>query len=258
MSHMTVYMGISANKLKGAFDQDKISELVDEVMQKYLVETAEEKNIKCDWYVIGGRWEGSIAAVKGSENVLETESGMFPYQFIDQYDVIVNNGNRGPYFAGSTEYVPANGGLKKEIDWEGIAKLQEFMYFKYQELILNRDPRFGGRIPDGHVIKEDGLYVDNEGELVLLLKKGESFEERAVRTGETYSRSIGIPDAYIDTQGVWHDENEVWDAMMRGKLKGVKGNTQEFAQQTYMKNFTKFMDGELQDNDCFVVLDCHM
>ena len=115
MSHKTVYMGISANKLKGSVSLENISAYVEKTMRKYVEETAKEENIKCDWYVIGGRWEGAVGAVKGTENILLTENGLFAYQLFDQYDAIINNGQRGPYFVDDVEYIPVNAGLKKDI-----------------------------------------------------------------------------------------------------------------------------------------------
>ena len=32
---------------------------------------------------------------------------------------------------------------------------------------------------------------------------------------------------------------------------------EEAAQEAYLENYEKFMDEELKDDDCFVILDCH-
>lgn len=39
-------------------------------------------------------------------------------------------------------------------------------------------------------------------------------------------------------------------------IKNLPDNSEEAAQQAYLENYEKFMDDELQDDDCFVILDC--
>ena len=34
-------------------------------------------------------------------------------------------------------------------------------------------------------------------------------------------------------------------------------NPEEAAQEAYLEKYEKFMDEELKDDDCFVILDCH-
>lgn len=259
MSHKTVYMGISANKLKGSVSLENISAYVEKTMRKYVEETAKEENIKCDWYVIGGRWEGAVGAVKGTENVLLTENGLFAYQLFDQYDAIINNGQRGPYFVDDVEYVPVNAGLKKDIAWDAISKLDQYKTFKFLELVLNRDPRLGDSLPEGYEIKDGDLYAGEDKS--LFLKNKETFNEWAERLGIQFGRAMMPPDAYIDTKGVWHDDNDAWaefeKIVMSGRFEDLPENQEEAAQQAYLENYEKFMDEELKDDDCFVILDCH-
>jgi hypothetical protein len=259
MSHKTVYMGISASQLGQMFAPDKIASIVEKTMQKYVEETAKEDDIKCDWYVIGGRWEGAVGAIKGAENVLLTESGLFAYQLFDQYDAIINNGQRGPYFVDNVEYIPVNAGLKKEIAWDAISRLDQYKTFRFLELVLNRDPRLGDSLPEGYEIKDGDLYAgENES---LFLKNKETFSEWADRLGIQFGRAMMPPDAYIDTKGVWHDENDAWAVfekkLMSGRFDEMPENPQEAAQEAYLENYEKFMDEELKDDDCFVILDCH-
>ena len=259
MSHKTVYIGIPASKLKGAFDENQIASIVEKIMKKYVEETAKEENIKCDWYVIGGRWEGAVGAIKGAENVLLTESGLFAYQLFDQYDVIINNGQRGPYFVDDVEYIPINAGLKKDIAWDAISRLDQYKSYKFFELVLNRDPRLGDSLPEGYEIKDGDLYAGENKS--LFLKKKETFSEWVERMGIQFGRAMMPPDAYIDTKGVWHDDNDVWAVfekkLMSGNFDDMPDNPEEAAQQAYLENYEKFMDEELEDDDCFVILDCH-
>lgn len=39
-------------------------------------------------------------------------------------------------------------------------------------------------------------------------------------------------------------------------IKNLPDNSEEAAQQAYLENYEKFMDEELKDDDCFVILDC--
>lgn len=259
MSHKTVFMGISASKLGHRFDPDKIAETVENIMKKYVEETAQEDDIKCDWYAIGGRWEGAIGALKGAENVLLTENGLFAYDFFELYDAIINNGQRGPYFVDDVEYIPINAGLKKDIAWDAVSKLDQYKTFKFLELVLNCDPRIGNSLPEGYEIKDGDLFGGKNQS--LLLKKGEIFAEWVNRLGIQFDRALIPPDAYIDTKGIWHDENDGWaeleKKLMRGKLNEMPEDPVEAAQEIYVGKFEKFIADELKDNDCFVVLDCH-
>lgn len=259
MSHKTVYMGIPANELKGDISLERVSSYVEKTMAKYVEETAQEENIKCDWYVIGGRWEGAVGAVKGAENVLLTENGLFAYQLFDQYDALINHGQRGPYFVDDIEYVPVNAGLKKSIAWDAVSRLDHYKDFKFLELVLKRDPRLGGRLPEGYEIKDGNLFAGEDKSLIL--KEGETFAEWVDRLGMQFGRAMMPPDAYIDTKGVWHDENDEWaefeKKIMSRKFKDMPENPEEAAQEAYLEKYEKFMDEELKDDDCFVILDCH-
>ena len=276
MSHKTVYLGIPAKKLNGAFSEEKLCSAVESIMSQYVEETAEDGNkIQCDWYSIGGRWSGAVAAVKGTDNILPTENGLFPYELFDQYDAIINNGNRGPYYVDKTEYVPIDCGKKKDIDWESIHKLDEYMTYKFFELAFNRDARFGD-LPDSYVFKDDGLYIKtDDGNTFFVYKKGETFDEYVVRREIKFERAILPPDAFIGLDGEWHDDNDIWrhfeqvamSKIMNEDLDEEEGfeqfiaetsdNPAEAAQEGFAKMFDNFLDNELGDDDYFVVLDCH-
>lgn len=259
MSHKVVYMGISGNELKGDISLKKVSSYVKKTMKEYVEETAKEKNVKCDWYVIGGRWEGAIGAIKGAKNVVLTENGLFPYKFFDQYDAIINAGHRGPYFVDDVEYIPVNAGLKKDIAWDSISRLAQYKTFRFLELILNKDSCLGDGLVEGYEIKDGNLYVGKNKSLIL--KNNETFSEWAERLGVQFGRVMMSPDAYIDVKGVWHDENDAWakceKEIMSGKFRDIPENLEEAVQKAYLENYEKFMNEELKDDDCFVILDCH-
>lgn len=261
MSHKTVYLGISADELNGDVIKDKVSLYVETAMSKYVEGTATPKNIKCDYYLIGGRWDGAIGTVKGTKNILSTENGTFIYTLFDEYDAIVNNGQRGPYFLDGIEYIPISGGFKKDIDWNSISKFNLYKKFKLLELVLNRDPKIGDKLPSGYKIVNNDLYIETDGHKNQILKKSETFSEWIKRQNIKFSREMLPPDAYVDKNGVWHDENDIWDEFERNiinyKLEDMSKNPFEAVQKNFIKQFENFMDNELQDDDYFVILDCH-
>ena len=150
--------------------------------------------------------------------MLLTENGLFAYQLFDQYDAIINNGHRGPYFVDDIEYAPVNAGLKKNIAWDAISRLDNYKDFKFLELVLNRDPRLGNRLPEGYEIK-DGDPFAGEGKSPIL-KEGETFVEWVDRLGMQFDRAMMPPDAYIDTKGAWHDENDEWAEFEKKLMSG--------------------------------------
>lgn len=261
MSHKTVYLGISANKLNGNVSEDKIYLYVETVMSKYVEETAKSRNVKCDWYLIGGRWEGAIGAVKGTKNILSAENGTFIYTLFDEYDAIVNNGQRGPYFLDGIEYIPISGGFKKDIDWNSVSKFNQYKKFKLLELVLNRDPKIGNKLPSEYKIVDNDLYIETDGQKNQILKKGETFSEWIKRQNIKFSREMLNPDAYVDKNGVWHDENDIWAEFEKKNInfetENMAKNPFEAVQESFIKQFENFMDNELQDDDYFVILDCH-
>lgn len=260
MSHKTVIMGIPSHYLNGSFDTDTVSNYVEKVMAQYVEETAREENIKCDWYVIGGRWAGCFGALKSANHIWISEQGVFAYQLFDEYDAIANGGKRGPYVIEDVEYVPINGGLKKDIAWDSIHKFDVYTKYLLLEMIQQQDPRLG-QLPDEYKFKADGLYVESEGELYLLLKAGESFEEY-VRREEIIFANAGLDvDAYIDISGMWHDESDCWDnwiqQMANGKSRELPENPGETAKEEFDAAYHRFVDNELSENDGIIVLDCH-
>ena len=79
--------------------------------------------------------------------------------------------------------------------------------------------------------------------------------------GTSFERFLAPPDAFIDTRGIWHDDNDAWDQFMHQVMSGKSGtmpnNLEEAAQQSFMRDFESFLDNELQEDDCIIVLDCH-
>ena len=96
--HNIVYLAISKVFLPPSVQPDHIKKHVDKVMRQYTEESAaNQESIKCDWYVIGGRWDGILAAEKDTTGVYPSESGVFSFDSMQAYDIIVNAGNSGPY-----------------------------------------------------------------------------------------------------------------------------------------------------------------
>jgi len=264
--HMTVCVGISAEKIAGKNSNEEISEVVESILHPY-VEGAEDKSKwKMDWYVIGGRWEGVFGVVKGTEsnNIYLTESGRFAYELFDQYDVICNKGQIGPYVAGEMEYIPATGALMKDIDWYAIDKLNYFWMYRYMQIIMNeeeRAERLEGKIPGGFIIENDYIYHASDENKTILYKKGETFEEHISRREIEFDKALLPLDAYVDKQGKWHDVNEV--SLDREKvneiLEGADDSediTELFANE-FKNELNKFLDEEMQPDDYLIVLDCH-
>ena len=163
-----------------------------------------------------------------------------------------------------TEYIPVNGGRKKDIAWDAVSKLNAYKNYKYLELVLNKDPLLGGGTVEGVKTIDGDLYLESEGSEKLALKNGEVFYDWAKRMGVEFGRAMMPPDAYIDTKGIWHDDNDAWAAfeakVMSGKIDDISGDfqdLQEAMQAEYMKGYESFLDDELKEDDCFVILDCH-
>ena len=162
MSHKTIYLILSKEKVANDTSVEHISALADEVMSNYLEETATEENAKLDYYVIGGRWAGTFGAPKGTEAVFPVDENIFAYQFTDNYNAIANNGNNGAYLDDGVEYIPINGGLKKDIDRFFINRFESYTTYMLLQLFYSRDPRFGN-LPPEYEIADGCLYI-NYGE----------------------------------------------------------------------------------------------
>lgn len=260
MSHKVVYLTIPGFVLKGEFSKELIEEKVASLMRHYVEETADEDDYPtCDGYEIGGRWAGALGALKGTQTVVPAQEGKFAFEFMDTYSVVVHRGQPGPYIAGKKEFVPINGGLAKDIDWTAATDLQNYMEYRIMQLALEKDPMMGNLLHQ-FSFREDGLYPAQPGADIPVLKKDETFEQWCQRLGKDGQRGILPPDAYTDRQGVWHDENEVWEQWQEDLLRGGRGipeNPQEAAQEQFQEAFHKYLDEELQSDDCLVILDCH-
>ena len=259
--HNFLFLGIPAKEIKNGFNYDDIEIYVNKVMSKYVTDTADEENVKCDYCQIGGRWQGVLAAKKDSKNVILTETGMFEenYDFFQVYNALENNGENGPYVIDDVEYVPVNGGLMSDIGLDFISRFRHFEMYAYSKHIMEKDPRLG-ETPDYCRIADDGLYCMTEtGEENLMYKKDESFAQFAERMEIEFMPDFIPPHAYVDLDGVWHDENEVWDNIEAELLSGkfpaedvMDDAGQKFAEAAY-----EFIKG-LAPEDGLVVVDYHI
>lgn len=262
MSHKTIYIALPAAKVGGDTSREHIDELTDFILSPYVEETAAEGMMRIDWYKIGGRWTGAFAALKSAPSAYLPEDGGFGYEFIDRYDLICNSGERGPYIAGKEEFIPVNGACNKDIEWDALDKLNQYSGYRYMEMVLNRDERVGGEVPDELEIIGDELYMIVEDDKMLFLKRGESFEERNERMEIEFDSFVMPPDAYIDLDGVWHDDNDIWERWEKGGPKAISdvlssgGNPQEVAFKEFVAGFYKMRDS-LQDDDYILVVDGH-
>lgn len=259
--HNFLFLGIPAKGLSNGFNLDDIQVYVDKVMSKYVMDTANEENVKCDYYQIGGRWQGLFGAKAENKNVILTDTGMFEenYDFFPFYNALVNNGENGPYIIDDVEYVPVNGGLMSDIGLDVINRFREYRMYLIFKSFLDGDSRVGNA-PDTCRITEEGIYfADDSGEERLMLKKGETFAQFAERLGISFVWEWITPHAFVDLGGVWHDENEVWDNIQAELLSGkfpaedVMANAGEkFAEMAY--EFVKSLNPE----DGLVVVDYHI
>ena len=252
--HNFLILAIPEKELNGVFDISAAEKYVSEKLKKYT-------NEKFDYYSIGGRWEGLLIAKKDSNNILLTENGVFEecYNFFNTYDALENNGQRGPYIIENTEYVPANGGLVKDIEWEVFHKFEEYVQFLIFRHIWEHDERLG-RIPDAYKFKEDGLYIASpeNNEMFLLYKNDESFSDYITRKDLTFAIKFPAPFAFVDYDGYWHDENEIWGKLEADllKSKNMPEDPEEFVQEEYQKAFFTFLD-TLKPTDGVVIVDYH-
>lgn len=259
--HNFLFMGIPAKELKNGFNFGDIQTYADKVMSKYVAETAKDENVKCDYFQIGGRWQGVFAAKADSKNIILTDTNMFEenYDFFQLYNALENNGANGPYIIDDVEYVPINGGLMSDIGLDFINRFRHYDMYAYSKHIMEKDPRLGDT-PDYCRIADEGLYcMTDTGEENLMYQKGESFAQFAERMGIKFMPDFIPPHAYVDLDGVWHDENEVWDRLQAELANGnfPKGNPTEIASQEFHKMIFEFVMS-LKDDDCLVVIDYHI
>lgn len=263
MSHIIIFMSIPGEKLSGNTSKENIDRIVSETLAPYVEDTAQnDTNIKIDEYRIGGRWEGFAAAIKTNTDYYPAERGDFIYDALKQYNLICNKGAKGPYLAGDTEFVPISGAIKKNIDFLAVDKLQNYMFYKYGQMYLVKDPFLGGTdLPEGWRIEGEDLYVGD----TLFIKGNESWEERVARTGAEFSPAmIGGVDAYIDNKGVWHDDNELWNEWEREGMRVFmetgnvpEGNPHEEIPKMFEEKVDKFINEEVRDDDYLLIIDGH-
>lgn len=252
--HNFLIMGIPANELKGQFDKKTVDAYAEKVLGKYTED-------KCDYFEVGGRWQGVLGAKKNNANILLTETNCFEenYDFFGKYNALENNGANGPYIIDGVEFVPVNGGLVNEIEWDIIPRFMECVTYIVVKHVLEKDPRLG-TIPDQYRYQDGNLYLDvpNHG-LHLLLKNGESFCDYAQRHEYVFNRDFIPPHAYVDLNGDWHDENEIWDDLQNDLLSGksLPDNIHEFAANAFRDRVHDFLD-TLQPEDGVVIVDFHV
>ena len=256
MSHIVIFIGIPANKINSDYSAQHIDQLVENILEPYVEETTEEGKMKIDWYQIGGRWEGAVAAVKGTQDVYPARQ--FAYQ-MDEYIAVCCKGMAGPYIAGNTEYIPVTGARSKDIAWDALNRLELEKNYTLWKMLLNRDPLFGGKIPDGLEIRDGDLYLKDGNFLVL--KQGETQEELIKRMNYSFNTAIMPPDAYVDLEGNWHDDNEIWDEWASdfnamSKMMSSDQNPHEKAQEEFCERAMAFSKN-LADDDYFIVIDGH-
>lgn len=267
MSHMVIYMGISSDKIHGDTSEKHIDAIVKNVLSKYVYDedAPEQGTEKIDWYEIGGRWEESLAALESAPSAYKAKSGKFAYTSMEEYDAICNNGNHGPYVAGKETFIPINGAYKKDIDLTAFQKLDLYQMYKTTLMVLNRDMRLDGQVPDEVEIIGDALYTKDD-EHKLLAMQGESFEAWLERLGwlESGLSKLDLAygsDAYIDLDGTWHDVNDVWAKWEAGGTKTMlkalsSDNPEEAACEELWDEMNSFIDS-LSDNDYLLVIDGH-
>lgn len=71
-----------------------------------------------------------------------------------------------------------------------------------------------------------------------------------------------LPDAYVDTDGNWHDENEKWDELQSDGFRFMESvmrsgqDLTEVMQNQFFDAFEEFLDS-LNDDDYLLILDGH-
>lgn len=71
-----------------------------------------------------------------------------------------------------------------------------------------------------------------------------------------------LPDAYVDTDGNWHDENEKWDELQSDGFRFMESvmwsgqDLPEVMQNQFFDAFEEFLDS-LNDDDYLLILDGH-
>ena len=253
--HNTVYMVISANKIEGDASKKHIDEIVQDVLMPYCGEEAEDWHM--DWYVIGGRWAGFSAVLKGTK-CYESSSGTFAYSLFDKYDALMNNGEHGPYVIDGVEYIPINGARKKDILWDCIHKFDTMNTMRIFQMLLNEEDRnryLGGVLPENYSIDGDALYLKSGS---LCYRAGESFAEFTERLGIALTKSILPVDAYIDKDGEWHNGDDLMDdAEFMEKLIEESENVVEDLEYALTERFFKYIDEDVEDDEFILVLDTH-
>lgn len=190
-----------------------------------------------------------------------TETGCFEetYDFFGKYNVLENNGANGPYMIDGVEFVPVNGGFVSEIEWDVIPRFMECATYVIKKHILEKDPRLG-TIPDEYKYQDGDLYLDvPDHGLHLLIKNGETFSAYAQREGYVFERDFIPPHAYVDLDGVWHDDNEIWEELEKNLLSGknMPDDINTFASNEFRDRVHRFLD-TLQPEDGVVIVDFHV
>ena len=255
--HNRVYVTIPVSKLAGDASTKHIDKLVADIMKSYCPPTAKPGMAKMDYYTVGGRFGGFTGVVKGTD-CYPNPSGQFDYTFTDEYDAYFYFGQQhGPYKFDNTEYVPVIGAKKKDIAFDSVNKLAVAIQLRVWEIMLKEDLRkqyLNGSIPEGCSVRADGVYANGE----LLLKKNETYAEAAKRHGVKFATFLTDPDAYIDLNGKWHSDDEVFaDKAFMKKAEKSSGNLIAEAAEEFINRLIKYIENTLGDEDYIVMVDTH-
>lgn len=258
--HKTIYMIISKSEINGDTSKEHIDAIVERVLTPYCGSDAEEDHYYMDWYQIGGRWAGFTGVIKGTD-CYPTEEGRFAYEHFDRYDAFVNNGKFGPYVIDDIEYIPIIGAKKKDIAWDCIEKFNNAWMLRYFQIVVNeaeRNALLGGEIPAGFYVENDVLYLESDVEHNALYIKGETFTENMLRRGIKFGKGIMTPDAYVDKEGKWHDDNQIWenDELMRNLIENNE-DLEMAVMEKFSDGLYDYLEEQVEDEDYILVIDGH-
>ena len=258
--HKIVFMVIPAEKLSGNTTKNNIDSVIATILAPYCGEDADDSKYQMDYYEVGGRWSGFLGVVKGKD-CYPSQEGRFLYKFFDNYNGVFNGGKNGPYIVEGTEYIPIIGAKKKDIAWECVPLFEVYSYFRLFQLAMNVDR---DALPDGLIIDGNKIYdPELPGNQVVYIE-GESVYENIERLGIDISRGVVLPDAFVDKDGCWHDDGEIWNntkliekiAKKSGSLNGA--DLEDAVASEFFKRFYNYLDDTVEDEDYIVVVDAHI
>ena len=255
--HKIVFMIIPAEKLSGNTTKNNIDSVIDTILAPYC--GADDSKWQMDSYEVGGRWSGFWGVVKGTD-CYPSEEGRFAYRQFQFYDALVNGGEIGPYIVEGTEYIPVIGAKKKNIAWECVPLFEMYSLFKLFQIAMNEDRDV---LPEGLIIAGDKIYAPELPGNQVVYIEGESVYENIERRGADISRGMGLPDAFVDKDGCWHDDGEIWNntRLIEEIAKEIdssnEADLEEVVAGEFLKRFYSYLDDSVEDEDYIVVVDAH-